>query len=61
MTPDALIPVATELLLFALAVLVILLAAFGARAAAGPLTMIGLVAAFGATFIVPGGTSLLNV
>ena len=60
MSLHALIPVGPELVLFALAVVVILLGAFGARAAAGPLTMIGFIAAFVATYFVPEGTFVFN-
>jgi NADH-quinone oxidoreductase subunit N len=60
MSVNALIPVGPELLLFAAAVVVILLGAFGARRAAGPLTMVGFIAAFAATFLVPEGAFVFN-
>ena len=60
MSVNALIPVGPELLLFAVAVVVILLGALGARRAAGPLTMAGFIAAFAATFLVPEGAFVFN-
>src|SRR5688572_14147739 len=60
MSMGALIPVGPELLLFTLAVTVILLGAFGWRRAAGPLTMVGFIAAFAATFLVPEGAFVFN-
>jgi NADH-quinone oxidoreductase subunit N len=60
MSVNALLPVGPELLLFALAVVVILLGALGWRRAAGPLTMVGFIAAFAATFLVPEGAFMFN-
>jgi NADH-quinone oxidoreductase subunit N len=60
MSLNALMPVAPELLLFGLAVVVILMGSFGGRAAVAPLTMVGLIAAFAATFMVPEGAFVFN-
>ena len=57
---NALMPVGPELILFGLAVVVILIGAFGGRAAAAPLTLAGLVAAFVATFFVSEGAYVFN-
>jgi NADH-quinone oxidoreductase subunit N len=60
MSLHALMPVGPELLLFVLAVVVILLGAFGGRGAVGPLTMVGFIGAFAATFYVPEGAFVFN-
>src|SRR5688572_19767920 len=60
MSVNALLPVGPELLLFALAVVVILLGALGWRRLAGPLTMVGFIAAFAATFLVSEGAFVFN-
>ena len=57
---NALMPVGPELILFALAVVIILIGAFGGRAAAAPLTLAGFVAAFGATWFVSEGAYVFN-
>jgi len=71
MSIGSLIPIGPELLLFTTAVVVILLGAFGSRVgrvprtegSGGPamwLTLIGFIAAFAATFLVPEGAFIFN-